>query len=56
MENDKEIAIPMAINVKLDHDLEGKLIDVEYYRSVIDNLPNLIANRPNILFEIGMCV
>lgn len=55
MKNSKEIATPMVINVKLDSDADGKLINSKYYKSAIRGLLYLIANPPDILFAVSMC-
>ena len=55
MENSKEINTPMATSVNINEDLEGKPIDLKYYRSAIGSLLYLTASRPDILFAVSMC-
>lgn len=55
MEGTKSLFTPMATNVQMNHDLEGKLVDPKYYRSVIGSLLYFTASRSNILFVGGMC-
>ena len=55
MENAKEIKTPMAMNATIDNLLNGKLVDLKYYRSAIGSLLYLTASRPDILFAVSMC-
>lgn len=56
MENSKEMATLMVINVKLYSDPNENLVDVKYYGSDIGGLLYLIARRPDILFVVGVYV
>ena len=46
---------PMAANAKLTSDPSSKSVDVTLYRSMIGCLQYLTANRPNIVFSVGVC-
>lgn len=45
----------MTNNIRLHNDFKGKAIDLKIYRSAIGNLFYLIVNRPDILFNVGIC-
>jgi hypothetical protein len=55
MDNSKPIKTPMATNIHLDLDEGGNSIDLNLYRSMIDNLFYLTASRPDIMFSVCMC-
>lgn len=43
---------PMCIEVKLDADLKGKLVDETLYKKLIENLIYLTSTRPDIIYAI----
>ena len=43
---------PMSTTINLDNDINGKLVDIKHYRSMIGSLLYLIASRPDILFAV----
>jgi len=45
----------MSTSVKINADLTGKQVDPTLYKSMIESLLYLIANRPNIAFNVGVC-
>ena len=45
----------MSPNVKLTIDLLGKSVDPSLYRSMIGSLLYLIASKPDIIYNVGMC-
>ena len=49
------VRTPMAANAKLTSDPSSKSVDVTLYRSMIGCLQYLTANRPNIVFSVGVC-
>jgi hypothetical protein len=55
MNNSNPIKTPMATNVHLDLDEEGKSVDLKFYRSMIGTLFYLIVSRPDIMFSVYMC-
>jgi hypothetical protein len=46
---------PMSISVKISSDLAGKPVDPSLYRSLIGSLLYIIASRPDIAFNVGVC-
>ena len=46
----------MSPNVKLIIDLFGKSVDSSLYRSMIGSLLYLTASRPDISYNVGVCV
>jgi len=46
---------PMITTTKLDKDEQGTNIDINLYRSMIDSLLYLMANRPDIIFSVCLC-
>jgi len=56
MESCKEISTPMATNCYLDSDEKGTSVDQTKYRGLIGSLLYLIANRPDIMFSVCLCV
>lgn len=55
MEGAEELSTLVATSVKLDHDLNSKLVDSKYYRSVIGTLLYLAASKLDILFAVDTC-
>ncbi|XP_075112479.1 secreted RxLR effector protein 161-like [Nicotiana tabacum] len=51
----KEIDTPIATSIKLDIDEPGSSVDKKFYRGMIGSLLYLIARRPDIVFNIGLC-
>jgi hypothetical protein len=45
----------MSISVKISSDLAGKPVDPSLYRSLIGSLLYIIASRPDIAFNVGVC-
>ena len=46
----------MATITKLDKDEQEKNIDIKLYHSMIDSLLYLTASRPDIIFNVYLCV
>ncbi|XP_071727380.1 uncharacterized mitochondrial protein AtMg00810-like [Rutidosis leptorrhynchoides] len=55
MENSKPMATPVATNVKLTLEGEGKSFDSTKYRGMIGSLLYLKASRPDIMFSVCLC-
>ena len=49
------VRTPTSPNVKLTVDLLGKSVDPSLYRSMIGSLLYLIASRPDISYNVGVC-
>ena len=49
------VRTPMSPNVKLTINLLGKSVDSSLYRSMIGSLLYLIASRPNLSYNVGVC-
>lgn len=56
MQNSKSISTPMTSNVMIDKDENDLEIDIIKYRGIIGSLFYLTASRPNIMFNVCMCV
>ena len=56
LESASSVRIPMSSNVKLTVDLLGKSVDSSLYRSMIGSLLYLITSRPDISYNVGVCV
>ena len=52
----KHFKTPMRTTTKLTKDAFRKYVEEKLYRSMIGNLLYLIVNRPNIFFNVGVCV
>ncbi|XP_070005014.1 uncharacterized protein [Nicotiana sylvestris] len=55
MEESKEIYTPIATATKLDIDEPGSSVDQKLYRGMIGSLLYITANRPDIIFSVGLC-
>ena len=55
MDSSKHPTTPMASNIKLDQDLDGKLVDEKLYRGMIGSLLYLTSSRPDIMFSVCLC-
>ena len=55
MEETKTMKTPMSLSIKLDKDEKGKSIDSTMYKGMIGYLLYLIANRPNIMYNVCLC-
>ena len=55
LESANHVRTLMSLNVKLIVDLLGKSVDSSLYRSMIDSLLYLTANRPDISYSEGVC-
>ncbi|KAK6160443.1 hypothetical protein DH2020_003824 [Rehmannia glutinosa] len=55
MKEKSSVKIPMNTHVKMDIDVEGKVVDQTRYRSLIRSLFYLAASRPDITFVVGVC-
>ena len=55
LDSKKHASTPMSSSVKLSSDLASVEIDPTLYKSTIDSLLYLIANKPNIAFSVGVC-
>ncbi|KAK6115529.1 hypothetical protein DH2020_007798 [Rehmannia glutinosa] len=55
MEDNSYVKIPMNTSVKMDMDEEGEAVDQTRYRALIGSLLYLIASRPDITFDVGVC-
>ena len=56
LESASFIRTPMSPTVKLIVDLLGKSVDSFLYRSMIGSLFYLTASRPDISYNVGVCV
>ena len=56
LESASSVRTPMSPNVKLIIDLFGKSVDSSLYRSMIGSLLYLTASRPDISYNVGVCV
>ena len=56
LESASSVRTPMGPNVKLTVDLLGKSVDHSLYRSMIGSLFYLTASRPDISYNVGVCV
>ena len=45
----------MNPSMKLDFDVNGKKMDVTFYRGMIESLLYLTASRPGIVLSVSMC-
>ncbi|XP_070030457.1 secreted RxLR effector protein 161-like [Nicotiana sylvestris] len=55
MDESKEIDTPIATATKLDIDKPGLSVDQKLYRGMIGSLLYLTANRPDMVFSVGLC-
>ncbi|GJT17153.1 retrovirus-related pol polyprotein from transposon TNT 1-94 [Tanacetum coccineum] len=55
MDTSDPVDTPMVDRIKLDEDLEGKLVDVTHYRGMIGSLMYLTSSRPDLVFAVCMC-
>ena len=55
LESANHVRTLMSLNVKLIVDLLGKSVDSSLYRSMIDSLLYLTANRPDISYSEEVC-
>jgi len=55
LEDVKTSKTPMITTTKLDKDEQGTNVDINLYRSMIDSLLYLMANRPDIIFSVCLC-
>ena len=55
LESVSSVRIPMSPNVKLIMDLLGKSVDPSLYKSMIGSLLYHTANRPDIIYKVGVC-
>jgi len=55
MDKCKSISTPFSTSCHLDHDVAGNPVDETKYRGLIRSLLYLIANRPDITFDVCMC-
>ena len=51
----KHTSTPMSSSAKLSRDAAGTEVDLTLYRSMIGSLLYLIASRPDITFNVGVC-
>ena len=56
LKSTSSVRTPMSPNVKLIIDLFGKSVDSSLYRSMIGSLLYLTASRPDISYNVGVCV
>ncbi|GKA85941.1 retrovirus-related pol polyprotein from transposon TNT 1-94 [Tanacetum coccineum] len=50
MDTSDPVDTPMVDRIKLDEDLQGKLVDATYYHDMIGSLMYLTSSRPNLVF------
>ncbi|XP_070015616.1 secreted RxLR effector protein 161-like [Nicotiana sylvestris] len=55
MEASKVIDTPIVTTTRLDMDETRSLVNQTMYRGIIGSLLYLTANRPNIVFSVGLC-
>ncbi|KAI3769035.1 hypothetical protein L6452_00131 [Arctium lappa] len=51
----KPASTPMETHKQITADLEGEVMDVHHYRSMIGSLMYLTASRPDIMFPVCVC-
>ncbi|GJS61460.1 retrovirus-related pol polyprotein from transposon TNT 1-94 [Tanacetum coccineum] len=56
METCEPVDTPMVEKSKLDVDPQGQAVDPTRYRRIIDTIMYLTSNRPDIVFDVCMCV
>ncbi|GJU68654.1 hypothetical protein Tco_1254913 [Tanacetum coccineum] len=56
MESSDLVDTPMVEKSKLDEDTQGKVIDPTHYHEMIGTLMYLTASRPDLTFDVCMCV
>ncbi|XP_050920155.1 uncharacterized mitochondrial protein AtMg00810-like [Lathyrus oleraceus] len=56
LENASQKITPAPTHLKLSKDEKGLSIDQSLYRSMIGSLLCLTASRPDITFDVGICV
>ena len=56
LESASSFRTPMSPNVKLTVDLLGKRVDSSLYRGMIGSFLYLTASRPDISYNVGVCV
>ena len=56
LESASSVRTPMSPNVKFTVDLFGKSVDSSLYRSMIGSLLYLTASRPDISYNVRVCV
>ena len=56
LESTSSVRTPMSPNVKLTVDLLGRSVDSSLYRSMIGSLLYLTTSRPDISYNVGVCV
>nr|GEU34638.1 copia protein [Tanacetum cinerariifolium] len=56
METSKQVDTPMVDKSKLDEDPKGKAVDPTRHREMIGTLMYLTSSRPNLIFDVCMCV
>ncbi|GJS59666.1 retrovirus-related pol polyprotein from transposon TNT 1-94 [Tanacetum coccineum] len=55
MDTNDLVDMPMVDQIKLDEDLQGKLVDATYYRGMIGSLMYLTSSRPDLVFVVCIC-
>ncbi|XP_022864435.1 uncharacterized protein LOC111384391 [Olea europaea var. sylvestris] len=55
LDSKKHTGTLISTSIKLGHDPIGKSVNHTLYRSMICSLLYLIANRPDIAFNVGVC-
>ena len=55
LENNKHCDTTMSTILKLSKDASGKSVEQTLYQGMIDSLFYLIASRPDISFNMGVC-
>ena len=56
LDSKKHASTPMSSSTKLNVDSSGVEVSPTLYRSIIGSLPYLTASRPNIAFNVAVCV
>lgn len=56
LENANSFSTPMATKCHLDKDENGKKVDMTPYRDMIGSLLYLTASRPDIMFDVCVCM
>nr|GEW55071.1 integrase, catalytic region, zinc finger, CCHC-type, peptidase aspartic, catalytic [Tanacetum cinerariifolium] len=56
MDSCDSVDTPMVVRLKLDEDLSGIPVDQTRFRSMVGSLMYLTASRPDLVFDVCMCV
>ncbi|GKD16207.1 retrotransposon protein, putative, ty1-copia subclass [Tanacetum coccineum] len=55
MDSSDSVDTPMVDKIKLDKDLQGKIVDPTHYHGMIGSLMYLTSSKPDLVFAVCMC-